>query len=280
MGEMLVKNIYLFDSSADFQMGLNFGVPTDIFPLRVYVDEKEFIDKVTITDEEFYKQCLSGAKVGTSQPNHEEMREKLLRYSKEYDNVYVVTISQKLSGTYDTISSIVKNENLKNVHVLDSKSASVKTTYVLYRVIHAAEHGFRITQELVDDFIKESFLIFTVSSLEHLERGGRIGKAKALIGKLLKIKPILSTDEEGYTVSLDVSRTIDGCIAKMRELGFKFAQSIENPIVIGGYGVASMKPHLDKLLDGFKVHSIARIGPGIAAHVGPEVFGFVIGGSW
>lgn len=272
-----MKNIYLFDSSADFQSDLKFQVPTDIFPLRVYVDEKEYIDKVSITDEEFYEKCLSGAKVSTSQPSLDEMSRKLVKYSKEYENIYVVTISQKLSGTFDTISSIIEREKLRNVTVLNSKSGSVKTTYVLYRVIDAAENGIKVTQELVDTFVKESLLLFTVSSLEYLEKGGRIGKAKALIGKLLKIKPILTTDDEGYTSSVDVSRTLDGCISKIRENAFNFMKNISNPIVIGGYGVSTMKPYLDKLLEGFNVHSVARIGPAIAAHVGPEVFGFVIG---
>lgn len=272
-----MKNIYVFDSSADFQEGFDFGVPTDIIPLRVYVDEKEYIDKLTITNEEFYTKCLNGSKVSTSQPNVELITEKLIKHSRNYENVYVVTISEKLSGTHESIKTIVQNNRLKNVTVLDSKSGSVKTTYILYRVIQAAENGLKVTQELVDRFVKESLLIFTVTSLEYLEKGGRIGKAKALLGKLLRIKPILSTDEEGYTVSLETSRTIEGCIEKMRDLALNFSKSIDNPITIGGYGTVSMKPHLDKLLNGFKVHSIARIGPAIAAHVGPEVFGLVIG---
>ena len=272
-----MKNIYLFDSSVDYQHGLDFGVPTDVFPLRVYVDEREYIDKVTITDEEFYNFALSGAKIGTSQPNPEMLREKLARYSKEYDNVYVVTISQKLSGTYDTVSAIIQNNNLKNVTVLDSKSGSVKTTYVLYKVINAAENGLKVNQNIVDGFVRDSLLVFTVSSLEYLERGGRIGRAKALIGKLLRIKPILSTDDDGYTTSLGMERTLDGCINKMRALTKNFIEKIENPIIIGGYGVSSIKQYLDKLLEGFKVHSVARIGPAISAHVGPEVFGLVVG---
>ncbi|AFG34775.1 DegV family protein [Fervidobacterium pennivorans subsp. shakshaketiis] len=272
-----MKNIYLFDSSVDYQPGLEFGVPTDMFPLRVYIDDTEYIDKVTITDEQFYNFCLSGAKVSTSQPKPEMMREKLTKYSKEYENVYVVTISQKLSGTYDTISSIVKEEKLKNVTVLDSKSGSVKTTYVLYRVINAVENGLKVTQEIVDTFVKDSLLVFSVSSLEYLERGGRIGHAKALLGKLLRIKPILTTTEDGYTASLGMERTHDGLIRRMRELTKEFMAKIGSHIVIGGYGVSYMKEHLDKLLEGFNVHSIARIGPAIAAHVGPEVFGLVVG---
>jgi len=70
---------------------------------------------------------------------------------------------------------------------------------------------------------------------------------------------------------------METCISKMREITSEFSKKVENPIIIGGYGVASMKAYLDKLLEGFKVHSIARIGPGISAHVGPEVFALAIG---
>jgi len=77
-----MKTLYIYDSSVDYQPGLDFGVPTDVFPLKVYVNNKEYIDKVSITDEEFYSYCLSGAQVTTSQPNREEMKEKLEKYSK------------------------------------------------------------------------------------------------------------------------------------------------------------------------------------------------------
>lgn len=271
------KRIYLFDSSADFDENVGFDVPTDVIPLRVYVNDREFKDKVNITNEEFYSYCQSGAKLGTSQPSQADIEEKLLRYSKEYQTVYVVTISSKLSGTYDAVSNFVKNHKLKNVRVLDSRSASGKTTYVLYRTIHEAENGKTVDQKLVDTFVRESMLIFTVSGLEYLERGGRIGKAKALLGRLLKIKPILSTDEEGYTVSLDTARTMENCVEKMRKLARDFMEKFQNPVVIAGYGLEMMKVHLQKLVEGFKVHSVVRIGPAITAHVGPEVFGVVVG---
>uniref|UniRef100_A0A7C5RJA3 DegV family protein n=1 Tax=Fervidobacterium thailandense TaxID=1008305 RepID=A0A7C5RJA3_9BACT len=271
------KRIYLFDSSADFDERVGFGAPVDVLPLRVYINDKEYKDKVDITNDEFYSYCQSGAKLRTSQPAQNDIEGKLLKYSKDYETVYVVTISSKLSGTYDSVRNCVKNHKLKNVHVLDSKSASAKTTYVLYRTIHEAENGKVVNQEMVDTFIKESLLIFTVSSLEYLERGGRIGKAKALLGKLLKIKPILSTDEEGYTVSVDTARTMENCIEKMRKLIYTFTEKVANPVVIAGYGVESMKSYLQKLIEGFKIHSMVRIGSAITAHVGPEVFGVAIG---
>lgn len=169
------------------------------------------------------------------------------------------------------------NLKLKNVRVLDSKSASVKTTYILYRTIHKVENGKVVDQEMVDTFVRECQLIFCVTSLEYLERGGRIGKANALLGKLLKIKPILSTDEEGYTVSLDTARTMENCVEKMKKLSQSFMEKFTNSIVIAGYGVESVKPYLQKLVEGFNIHSVVRIGPAITAHVGPEVFGLAVG---
>lgn len=272
-----MKNFYIFDSSADYDSNYDLGVPHDSLKLRVYVDGSEYRDKVDISDEEFYRACLSGAKVGTSQPSLNEMTEKLIAYSKQYEQVYVVTISSKLSGTYDGVRTIVREKNLRNVEVLDSKSGSVKTTYVLMRVINDAENGKKVTQDDVDVYVSESLLLFTVGTLEYLEKGGRIGKAKAVLGKLLKIKPILSTDDEGETVSLGIARTLDGCVVSMRKMAEEFADKLGDCVAIGGYGVGSTKVYLDKLLEGYNTLMVARIGPAIAAHVGPEVFGFVLG---
>ncbi len=270
---------FVYDSSLDIPKGYDFGIDTEFLPLRVYIDGKEYLDKVNITDEQIYKYLMEDRDVKTSLPNSKDTEEKLVRLSKEYKNVYVLTISSMLSGTNNMVRNIIEEKKLKNVVLLDSKSGSVKATYVGLRVINSLKHGVDVTQEVVDQFVRESLLVFTVTSLKFLEKGGRIGKAKALLGKLLRIKPILSTDDEGETVSLDMVRTTDGSVEKIIQLAKDFSKKYEKDyVVIGGYGLESMKKYLDKILESFEnIIGVSRIGPGIAAHVGPEVFGLVIG---
>ncbi len=273
------KIVFVYDSSFDIPKDYDIGIDNDFLPLRVYVDGKEYFDKIDITDEEIYKYLLEDRDVKTSLPIPKDTEEKILRLSKEYDKVYILTISSMLSGTNNMVRNIIEDKKLKNVVLLDSKSGSVKTTYVGLRVINAIKHGVEVTQEIVDQFVRESLLVFTVTSLKFLEKGGRIGKAKALLGRLLKIKPILSTDDEGETTSLDMARTTDGSVEKIINLGKEFSKKFgKNYVVIGGYGVGSIKQYLDRILEPFEnIIGVSRIGPAIAVHVGPEVFGFVIG---
>lgn len=269
----------VFDSSIDVPVGYEFKVPVFMLPLNVYVDGKEYRDKVNITEEEFYSQAILGKEVRTSLPNFSETVELLTKLSKEYDHIYIVTISSKLSGTWNMIRLVLQQFDIKNATLIDSKSGSVKSFYVVHRLINDILNEIEISEDIFRKYIEESLLLFTVTSLDYLEKGGRIGKAKALLGKLLRIKPILSTDTDGQVHSTGSARSMKHVIEIIAEQAKKFAD-FEKYVVVGGYGLKQMKEHLDRLLSFFPAGNlvgISRIGPAVSAHVGPEVFGLVIG---
>ncbi|HEY8543120.1 MAG TPA: DegV family protein [Pseudothermotoga sp.] len=274
-----MKIVLVFDSSIDIPIGYEFPIPHYILPLKVYVQDSEFKDKIEITDEQFYSQALSGKKVGTALPNPSETAQLLTKLSKEYDHVYIVTISSKLSGTWNMIRLTLEQLNLKNTTLIDSKSGSVKSFYVVYRLLKDVLAEKQITEQTGQQYVEDSLLLFTVTTLDYLQRGGRIGKAKALLGKILGIKPILSTNDEGEVLSLGSTRSIKQVIDQMVKKAKEFLK-FEDYAIVGGYGVQQMKQYLDELLSHFpkdKILGISRIGPGVSAHVGPEVFGLVIG---
>lgn len=274
-----MKIALVFDSSIDIPIGYEFPIPYYILPLKVYVQDREFKDKIEITDEQFYSQALSGKKVGTALPNPSETVQLLTKLSKEYDHVYIVTISSKLSGTWNMIRLTLEQLNLKNTTLIDSKSGSVKSFYVVYRLLKDVLAEKQITEQTGQQYVEDSLLLFTVTTLDYLQRGGRIGKAKALLGKILGIKPILSTNDEGEVLSLGSTRSIKQVIDQMVRKAKEFLK-FEDYTIVGGYGVQQMKQYLDELLSHFpkdKILGISRIGPGVSAHVGPEVFGLVIG---
>ncbi len=274
-----MKVAIVADSSVDFPQGYSTEFPIYILPLRVYVDDVEYRDKVDISDQQFYTYALAGKKVGTSMPNAGETTNLLKDLCSEYDHVYIVTISSKLSGTHNMLAMIIDQLGVKNATLLDSKSGSVKSFYFLHRLACDLSKGKKVTPEEAEKYVSESELLFTVMTLDYLEKGGRIGKAKAILGKVLKLKPLLSTDLDGEVHSVanyrHISKLIEGAVQRAR----KFVGS-KNHIIIGGYGADSMKQYLDDLLLHFeksKIFGLARIGPAISAHVGPEVFGLVIG---
>lgn len=279
VGEFM-KVVVVFDSTIDIPLGYEFALPYQILPLKVYVDDKEFKDKIDITDEQFYSQALSGKKVGTALPNPSETAQLLKKLSKEYDHIYIVTISSRLSGTWNMIRLTLEQMNIKNATLIDSKSGSVKSFYVVHRLIKDILDGKSITEQKAQEYVTDSLLMFTVTTLDYLQRGGRIGKAKALLGKILGIKPILSTgNDDGQVLSLGSARSIRQVIEQMVKKAKDFLKTQEY-LVIGGYGVQHMRQYLDELLSHFpkdKILGISRIGPGVSAHVGPEVFGFAVG---
>ncbi|MFN3692255.1 MAG: DegV family protein [Fervidobacterium sp.] len=273
---------FITDSGYDLSSKVSLPYDLKIIPLRVYIGEQEYEDKQNISAEKLYENQLKGLVATTSLPKPEVIERTIRESAKNYEEVYIITISSKLSNTHDLIKNIVSSMNVKNVTVLDSKTACVKQGYVILRAMEHVKNGNKLRQEDIDRFVKESFLVFFVPTLEHLYRGGRIGKAKALIGKMLSLKPILTTDDEGEVSSVATTRSIDSGVNTMQSLVNKFLETNNfeyDFTIIAAYTIETMKNHLEKLVQPYakNVLDVTNIGPAISAHVGPEAFGLVVG---
>ncbi|ANQ53398.1 fatty acid-binding protein DegV [Thermosipho affectus] len=268
---------FIVDSSFD-KPDVELKYPIFYAPLRVYIDGREYIDKENLTVDDFYGMLDKAETFSTSLPNPKETEDLLKKLLESYEHVYMLSISSKLSGTYNMFKAISAPYK-DRVTVLDLKSASVEL-YVLYRgIVHYLEKGVKITQELVDELRKNTKLLFGVMSLKYLEKGGRIGKAKALLGRILKIKPILSVDSDGTVELVAKDRKFSGVVDKIIELGEDFIkkQGIKKPYILAGYGSQKYKKYLDRLIEHFNIKDIAQISAAVGVHTGPEVFGIVIG---
>ncbi|MGC9795970.1 DegV family protein [Fervidobacterium riparium] len=274
---------FITDTGCDIPKALNLPYEVEYLPLRVFLKNQEYDDKVTITPEELYNDELKGELASTSLPRPEIIEKRIKGAAEKSEYVYVITISAKLSNTHDLIKNIVNSLNLKNVKVLDSKTASIKQAYVLLKAMEYVQKRDNLTQAVIDSIVSNSLLVFYVPTLEYLYKGGRIGKAKALLGKVLNIKPILTTDNEGEVSTLATARSVELAISSMANLAKNFVQSkgLENSYsIVGGYTIGSTKVNLERLLSNFSTSSVigsSTIGSAIAAHVGPEAFGLVIG---
>jgi len=274
---------FISDTGCDIPKNIKLPYELKFLPLRVYVKSKEFEDKVTISPEELYSLELQGEVASTSLPKPDTIERVIKDASENSEKVYVITISSKLSNTFDLVLNIVNNMNVKNVTVLDSKTASIKQGYVVLKAMEILTRKGSLTQADINRIVENSLLVFFVPTLEYLYRGGRIGKARAFFGKLLNIKPVLTTDDEGEVNTLATVRSMDMGISTMTNLASNFAKNkgfANSYSVIGGYTIDSMKSYLEKLMgnvDNSSILGTSSIGAAIAAHVGPEAFGMVIG---
>ena len=161
-----------------------------------------------ISHEEFYQKLRDGAMPTTYQVTGEMARSRIERKLKEGKDVLVIAFSSGLSGTAG--SFIVAARDLsaeypeRKIMVVDSLCASMGEGLLLDYVIKKADSGASIeeTAAYAEDLKLHICHFFTVDNLFHLKRGGRVSSATAIIGTMLKIKPVMHVDDEGKLVAI------------------------------------------------------------------------------
>ena len=184
----------VLDSTADFPDASDRFVNWRVVPLYVNFGTDSFKDGVELTAREFYERLRTSPQLPTtSQPTPGDF---LAAYEElgAYERILSIHIASKLSGTFQSAGTAAEMLGDGRVRTIDSQSASVAIAMLAHAIQRRLERG--TTDEevdtLVERYLAEHGLLFTVDTLEFLARGGRIGKAKAFAGQLLNVKPILS----------------------------------------------------------------------------------------
>jgi DegV family protein with EDD domain len=162
----------------------------------------------TLDYTEFYKKLLNGAMPKTSQITPTRFSQEFENHlNKDYDILYIA-FSSALSGTYN--SALIAREELLerypgfNITIVDSKAASSGQGLLVYMAAQLKEAGKNIDEiaKYLEECKKRLYHFFTVKDLRHLERGGRISAASALVGSMLNINPVLTINKEGTLESI------------------------------------------------------------------------------
>lgn len=204
-------------------------------PLEIFVDDYRIIDDDTFNQQDFLKKVAASPNCPKSSCPSPE------RYMKAYDcqadHVYAVTLSAKLSGSYNS-AELGKNLYLeengeKQIHVFDSKSASVGETLIAMKIQECEEAGMSFGEVIdkVDAYIAEIDTYFVLESLEALRKNGRLSNLKAFVASALNIKPVMGSTDEGDICQLDQARGVSRALDKMIRVMFDRVQDCENRIL-------------------------------------------------
>jgi len=184
----------VLDSTADYPDASDTFPNWRVVPLYVNFDTDSYKDGVELTAHEFYDRLRTSPQLPTtSQPTPGDF---LATYEElgAYERILSIHIASNLSGTFQSAGTAAEQLGDGRVRTIDSQSASVAIAMLGLAIQRRLERG--TTDEeidaLVERYLMEHGLLFTVDTLEFLARGGRIGKAKAFAGQLLNVKPILS----------------------------------------------------------------------------------------
>lgn len=204
-------------------------------PLEIFVDDYRIIDDDTFNQQDFLKKVAASPNCPKSSCPSPE------RYMKAYDcqadHVYAVTLSAKLSGSYNS-AELGKNLYLeengeKQIHVFDSKSASVGETLIAMKIQECEEAGMSFGEVIdkVDAYIAEIDTYFVLESLEALRKNGRLSNLKAFVASALNIKPVMGSTDEGDICQLDQARGVSRALDKMIRVMLDRVQDCENRIL-------------------------------------------------
>ncbi len=221
------------DSTADIPRSYVEELGITVVPLNVHFGDKVYLDYVELTSSNFYDLLRkSPDHPRTSQPSPGDFAKVYEDLTRDGSAVVSVHISGELSGTYQ--SAVVARDLVKGqtIEIVDSRLASMAIGLAVIAGARAARQGksFDEVVALVRDVATKTGVIFAVDTLDYLARNGRIGRAQALLGSLLSIKPLL-TLEGGIVTPLDKVRGDKKVIPRMVELmGEKLAASGQAPV--------------------------------------------------
>ncbi|MGX4600600.1 DegV family protein [Faecalimicrobium sp. JNUCC 81] len=267
------------DSLTDLPKELIEKYDIEVVPLSVIFNEKEYIDGIDITKDQFYNMLRENESLPkTSQVTYMNFKTTFEKYTKDSIDVLYIGGSSNLSGTYQS-GVMAKNDIEGNVYTFDSLSASLGLGCIVLTAAELVKEGKSIEEIIskLESLRNNTSVLFTVDTLEYLQKGGRISSAKATIGNMLNIKPVICL-EDGLVKPLAQSRGKKQVISKMVELiKENHGEDLTNKRVIIGCGDNKSDLELlkKKLSEELKVGELIfiNIGSSICAHTGPAVVG-------
>ena len=205
-------------------------------PLELEVDGVRIIDDETFDQADFIRRVsVSKKSPKSSCPSPERYMEA---FKGLEENVYGVTLSANLSGSYNSAMlavNLYKEEysGNKNIHIFNSCSASVGETLIGLKIKECEDAGMSFDEvvKTVDAYIDEQHTFFVLESLETLRKNGRLSSIKALVASTLNIKPVMASTPEGTICQVGQSRGMKKALTKMIQEMMAVTQNCENKIL-------------------------------------------------
>ena len=252
-----------------------------VIPLKYTIDGQEYTDMYGLSDKEFFQKLRGGKMSVTSQINPEEAKEMLEPYVKEGKDVLHLAFSSALSGTCNSMK--IAAEELQEeypeakVIVVDTLCACMGEAMLLYYALKQKEAGKTI--EEVAQWAEENKLHVchnvTVDDLFHLHRGGRVSKTAAVLGTMVKVKPIIHMDDNGALQVIGKERGRKKSLHKIVDMAVERSEGWDNEIIMITHGdCLEDAEYVAKLVRekmGVENVFIHNIGTVIGSHTGPGV---------
>ena len=262
------------DSTADLPDFLVAELGITVVPLHIHFGEETYEDGVTISKDEFYKRLVTSPKLPkTSAPSSGAFTETYAQLAEETDEIVSIHISSRLSATYQ--SATVARDTFPaetSISVIDSRFATIGLGLIVEQAARMARSGERaaIIVKEVEAAISRTHLFGVVDTLEYLHKGGRIGMASALLGSLLKVKPIIGV-RDGIVHPIERVRGREKAFDRLVEMVSKF-ETISRLAVAHTTAEDEMERLVERLSGFFPPEKMmcSRCGATLGTYLGPD----------
>ncbi|HZE01755.1 MAG TPA: DegV family protein [Pseudonocardiaceae bacterium] len=270
------------DSTAYFPAGLAERRGIRQVPLHVLVDGQHWLDGVQLGPAELVEALARRASVSTSRPTPGEFEAAYAEaINAGADAIVSVHLSRALSGTWESARLAAEQVGGKRVRVVDSRSTGMGLGFSALAAAAVSADGGDLDDvyETAERVGGRCRVFFSVDTLEHLRRGGRIGSAAALLGSALAVKPLLHVNA-GKVVPLEKVRTAGRARARLVDLAVQAAGSGPVDLAVHHLGAADraadLVTQLRARLAMLSECLVSEVGAAIGAHAGPGVLGVVV----
>ncbi len=266
------------DSTSDMPSDIadQFGI--SVIPQKVIFGTEELRDGIDITIDDFYRRLeASNTLPTTSQASPGEFKELYESIATGADAIVSVHVSAALSGTTNSARSGGQQANIEcSVEVVDSRQAGMGAGLVAIAAARVAQSGGDLRQVVsaAEDAIERCETYVLLDTLEYLQKGGRIGKARAMLGTLLSIKPMIIL-RDGVVQELGKERTHRKGMVRLRRVTEEFAPLDELCVVhtTTPDEARAFAEQLRPLLPEGKEPLLAQIGSAVGTYTGPSALG-------
>jgi DegV family protein with EDD domain len=263
------------DSTADMDVEEARRLGVSLVPLRVRWDGETFRDKVELSIDAFYERLKTERVVPrTSQPPAGEFEEVYRRLLDEAEGIIAIHLSGGLSGTVNTARLMANSIDPERIAVIDSLTTSYSLGTAVLSVARLAADGASLGEcvALAEDLVPRLRLFCVLDTLEYVRRGGRIGRAEAIAGTLLSIKPIVHL-HEGVVHPTDRVRTRAAAVRRCAEIVRGLGRLEDAAALYGDNSepAEQLRELLQRDHPELRV-KLGRTGSTLGTHTGPGVF--------
>jgi DegV family protein with EDD domain len=263
------------DSTSDISLAEAKQLDITIVPLKVIFGDKEYKEGIEITIDGFYEKLVQSEKLPTtSQPSPDDFLGYFQQAKEAGDSVVVVLIAGKLSGTLQSATIAKELADYSDIYIVDSLNAITGLRILVDHAVKLRSQGTGAEQiaKTLEDLKDKVVLLAMVDTLEYLHKGGRLSKSSAILGSLLKFKPII-TLKDGAIGVVGKERGTNKGIAKILETVDEYGSIDQEYPVFFGYTAEDSKTLMlkEKVVEKYSLNQTQMypVGCVVGTHVGP-----------